>query len=399
MQRERRASRPLFAALAVVIVLGLGFYALKFSRARAAEAHRRAEAQASAQEATPAAAFTAPQTQPAAPAPAPLLAAVTNTPSGVLPAPPADPPVAPLVTSTPSLRANAIAQAEPTTRPALLATDLTIRPDASVAAPVITPTTAPVASGNSVSDAKQKKETGDLVGARDELNASLLTGHLSEAEADSVRHDIADLNQTLIFSPERTLNDPWAAGYRVESGERLATIAGKNSVTWQLLSRINHVDPRRLRAGATIKIVKGPFFAVVNKSKFRMDLYLGAPGGPGSMYVRSFCVGLGKNDSTPTGTWQVQSGNKVLHPVYYSPDNHGVIEADDPKNPLGGYWIGLEGLDGQAVDQHSYGIHGTIDPDSIGKQASLGCIRMAHDDIELTFEMLVETKSKIVITP
>jgi cytoskeletal protein RodZ len=173
MQRERRASRPLFAALAVVIVLGLGFYALKFSRARAAEAHRRAEAQASAQEATPAAAFTAPQTQPAAPAPAPLLAAVTNTPSGVLPAPPADPPVAPLVTSTPSLRANAIAQAEPTTRPALLATDLTIRPDASVAAPVITPTTAPVASGNSVSDAKQKKETGDLVGARDELNASL----------------------------------------------------------------------------------------------------------------------------------------------------------------------------------------------------------------------------------
>ncbi len=154
--------------------------------------------------------------------------------------------------------------------------------------------------------------------------------------------------------------------------------------------------PKRLRSGSTIKIVKGPFFAVVSKSKFRMDIFFGAPGGPGSMYVTSFGVGLGKNDSTPTGTWQVQSGNKILHPRYYSPNNAGVIDADDPKNPLGGYWIGLEGLDGQAVDQHSYGIHGTIDPDSIGKQASLGCIRMGHDDIELAFELLVEVKSKIV---
>ena len=245
--------------------------------------------------------------------------------------------------------------------PGLLATDLTIRPDSSVAAPIIAPTTAPVATGNSASDARQRQEAGDLVGARDELNASLVSGHLSEADADAVRHQIADINQTLVFSPERTPNDPWAGGYRVESGERLATIAGKNSVTWQLLSRINHVDPKRLRAGATIKIVKGPFFAVVTKGKFRMDLYFGG-WRPGSMYVRSFGVGLGKNDSTPTGTWQVQSGNKVLHPVYYSPDNHGVIEANDPKNPLGGYWIGLEGVDGQAVDQHSYGIHGTIDP-------------------------------------
>jgi lipoprotein-anchoring transpeptidase ErfK/SrfK len=401
MQRDRRASRPLFAALAVVIVLGLGFYALRFSRAHAAQAQRRAEAQAASGESTPAAAFTAPQNQPVlqptAVAVVPLLAAVTSASPATQPSAPADPPVAPLVTSTPGLGASAVAQAEPPARPALLATDLTARPEPSVAAPIMAPTTAPVTAGNVVSDAKQKAETGDLVGAREELNTSLIAGHLSDTDADAIRHSIADINQTLVFSPERTLNDPWASSYHVQSGERMATIAGKNSVTWQLLSRINHVDPRRMRAGATIKIVKGPFFAVVTKSKFRMDLYFGAPGGPGSMYVRSFGVGLGKNDSTPTGTWQVQSGNKVLHPVYYSPDNHGVIEADDPKNPLGGYWIGLEGLDGQAVDQHSYGIHGTIDPDSIGKQASLGCIRMGHDDIELTFEMLVETKSKVVI--
>ncbi len=394
MQRDRRASRPLFLALAALISLGLCGYALKINHARAVALHQ-AETHIPASESTPAVAFTAPspQTQSVLP----LLAAVTATPPA--PAPPVDPPVAPLITSTPPINATAVAQAEPTTRPAaLLATDLTAtqrQPPLTVALPA--PATAPVASGDVINDSKQKKETGDLVAAREELNNALLSGHLSEADADAVRHNIAQINQTLVFSSERTLNDPWAAAYPVQSGERLSTIAGKNSVTWQLLSRINHVDPKRLRSGSTIKIVKGPFFAVVSKSKFRMDIFFGAPGGPGSMYVTSFGVGLGKNDSTPTGTWQVQSGNKILHPRYYSPNNAGVIDADDPKNPLGGYWIGLEGLDGQAVDQHSYGIHGTIDPDSIGKQASLGCIRMGHDDIELAFELLVEVKSKIVV--
>jgi lipoprotein-anchoring transpeptidase ErfK/SrfK len=263
-----------------------------------------------------------------------------------------------------------------------------------------TPATAPaVTIGDVLNDARAKTAAGDLLAARDELNDALISGRLSEADADATHKSIAQINQTLIFAPQRTPSDPWASGYPVQSGERLSTIATKSNVTWQFLSRINHIDPKRLRSGSTIKVVKGPFFAVVTKSKFKMDIYLGAPGGPDSMYVTSFTVGLGKNDSTPTGTWQIQTGNKILHPTYYSPENQGVIAADDPKNPLGGYWIGLEGLDGEAVDKHSYGIHGTIDPSSIGKQASMGCIRLAHDDIALTFDMLVEGKSKVVINP
>ena len=43
--------------------------------------------------------------------------------------------------------------------------------------------------------------------------------------------------------------------------------------------------------------------------------------------------------------------------------------------------MGLKGEDGNAVGKQSYGIHGTIEPDSIGKQASMGCIRMGHEDI------------------
>jgi lipoprotein-anchoring transpeptidase ErfK/SrfK len=393
MQRERRISRPLFAALVILIILALGFYLHRMSEMRAAELQRIADARVLVP--TPAAEFTIPpQTQPAVDEKADAAPVITQTPLAAS----AD------VRSNdqpPKLAATAVVvDDEPTTRPAtLLATDLTTHHDLVAQMPVAGPTTAPAAPIDTLASATQKQQTGDNVAARDMLNASLLSGTLSEQQADSVRHQMAAINQALVFSNERSATDPWSASYTVQSGERLSSIANRNNVTWQLLSRINHVDPRRLRAGATIKTLKGPFYAVVTKSRFRMDIYLGAPGGPGSMYVTSFMVGLGKDDSTPTGTWQVQSGNKILHPRYYSPRGEAPIDADDPKNPLGGYWIGLEGIDGAAVDKHSYGVHGTIEPDSIGKQASLGCIRLGHDDISLTFDMMVEGKSKIVVNP
>jgi lipoprotein-anchoring transpeptidase ErfK/SrfK len=74
-----------------------------------------------------------------------------------------------------------------------------------------------------------------------------------------------------------------------------------------------------------------------------------------------------------------------------------VIAGDDPKNPLGERWIGLTGIDGHAVGKQSYGIHGTIEPDSIGKQASMGCIRMRNEDVEMVFDMLTEGKSVVVV--
>ena len=47
----------------------------------------------------------------------------------------------------------------------------------------------------------------------------------------------------------------------------------------------------------------------------------------------------------------------------------------------------------------SYGIHGTIDPDSIGKQSSMGCIRMKADDIAVVYDMMVEGKSMVLVQP
>ena len=89
----------------------------------------------------------------------------------------------------------------------------------------------------------------------------------------------------------------------------------------------------------------------------------------------------------------------MKNPVYYSPRGEGVIEADDPANPLGEFWIGLVGLDGDAVGKESYGIHGTIEPNSIGKMESMGCIRLRNDDIAMVFSALTEGRSTVQIVP
>ena len=81
-------------------------------------------------------------------------------------------------------------------------------------------------------------------------------------------------------------------------------------------------------------------------------------------------------------------------PRLLQPRGEGVIEADDPRNPLGDYWIGLSGLAGAAVGKESYGIHGTIEPDSIGKQASMGCVRLRNEDVAVVFQCLAEGRAR-----
>lgn len=251
----------------------------------------------------------------------------------------------------------------------------------------------PLAGGKAMMDA------GKLLEARAELNDALQSGKLSEADIETAKAMMADINKTVVFSARKFADDTYGGAYVVKPGDSMAKIAAAHDVTWELLSRINNgLEPRRLRSGATIKVLQGPFFAVVDKKKFTLDVYLGAlPGEKSSMYVTTLHVGLGRDDSTPTGTWMVEPHKKIKHPTYYSPRGEGVIAADDPKNPLGPCWVGLTGVDGQAVGKLSYGIHGTIDPDSIGKQSSMGCIRLHNEDALMVYDLMVEGKSMVMV--
>ena len=89
--------------------------------------------------------------------------------------------------------------------------------------------------------------------------------------------------------------------------------------------------------------------------------------------------------------------DRIPNPKWWGARGQPPIESGDPKNPLGKYWLALTGTAGKAEGQQSYGIHGTIDPDSIGKQASMGCIRMRNEDVAVVYTLVLSGKSTVVV--
>ena len=264
-------------------------------------------------------------------------------------------------------------------------------------APDAPPTPAPsaeqVAAGLALAQANRP------VAARRMLTQGLRSGRLNPADAEFVRETLRSLNRRLVFGSQVVADDPFVRVHVVGPGEQLGGIVRDRSldVDWRFILRINNMpSARHLRAGQQLKLITGPFHAVVDKSDFRMDLYLGS--GDAAAYVTSLPVGLGAHDSTPLGLFRVRAGSKLENPSWANLRTGKRFDRDDPANPIGEYWIGLKGIDDATRDMVGYGIHGTIDPDSIGTQASMGCMRLLPDDVRLVFEMLT-TASTVEIRP
>lgn len=241
-----------------------------------------------------------------------------------------------------------------------------------------------------------------LVEARGVLTEALRRAGDRPADGARLRDRLGSLNDELVFSPRVHPGDPVTMNYSVRSGDVLSRIVRRESlhVDWRLITRVNRIDsPQRIRVGQSLKLVRGPFHAVVHKSDYRLDLWWGDPDRPQSwLFIRSFDVGLGEENSTPIGEFRVMRGSKVINPGWTNPRTFETYKPNDPENPIGRYWIGIEGI-GDASVHTSYGLHGTIEPDSIGRSMSMGCVRMHDDDIELMYELLAEGRSLVRIVP
>jgi len=180
--------------------------------------------------------------------------------------------------------------------------------------------------------------------------------------------------RAIFFEPRPNFVDP----YVVQPNDQLRVIASKHQLSWEYLAKLNRTDPKRLQPGQKLKIMKGPFSAIVDLNEFALTIHLQG------YFVKRYLVGIGKDGASPIGKFSVL--NKVDNPQYTGPDGK-VISANDPLNPLGERWIDLG---------ESYGIHGTIEPDSIGKAASRGCIRMREKDVIEVYDFLVKG-SEVVI--
>ncbi|QOI99715.1 MAG: L,D-transpeptidase family protein [Phycisphaeraceae bacterium] len=279
----------------------------------------------------------------------------------------------------------------------------TTPPDPQGAAPVT-----PLPSSDSTRDVRdalaegrRKMSAGDPVGARTSFSRVLTSGRASSADEADARASLARINEDLFFSTTVTPGDPMTDTYVVKSGDRYGAIVRDLQllVDWRLLERLNKTPPERLKIGQKLKVVRGPFHAVVDKSEYRVDVFWGPPRDESSwVFVASYRVGLGANDYTPVGRFRVRANGKHVDPSWTDPRNGQRFAGGDPKNPIGNRWIAIEG-EGEAAKYKGFGLHGTIEPESIGKQMSLGCVRLASGDIEVVYELLTEGVSQVVIRP
>ncbi len=198
---------------------------------------------------------------------------------------------------------------------------------------------------------------------------------LTAAESARLTDLLDQIAGTVIYS--RSPNE-FAHVHVVEAGETLETIAETNHVPWQLLARINGIrDPQNLQPGQQLKVVSGPFHAVVHLDDGELTLMVQ------DRYAGRFPIGIGQDHENLEGTYQVR--DKLVNPTYYGREE--VVDADDPRNPLGERWIGLG---------NQIGIHGTNDPKHVGKTQPAGAICLGDRDIEDVYDIL-SVGSRVVI--
>ena len=380
---SRNASRMMILGLSALVGVGAFFYLKNLKSSRGDDAGE-AVAPAAGTEATRVAA-----------------AREVRPPSGALLAPgnPATKPVAkPVAQGTVGKPAAAKAAATAEVAKAAAQPPTPVPTPLQAPAPVQASATSNLPPDRLVAEGRVKQASGDLVGARAAMNEALHSSRLSEGDAAAIRGALVEINRKLVFSPQRFAADPHVDAVTVQSAREMVISAKQHAIPWESVCRINGVSDRKLRPGQTLKVPNGPFHAVVDKSDFRLDIYLGAlPGESGALFITSLPVGLGMDDSTPTGLWSVTPGGKTRNPHWTNPRTNETFEGNDPKNPLGGYWIALRGEDGEAVGKTSYGIHGTIEPESVGRQASMGCVRLRQEDVALLYDLLTDGKSRVMV--
>lgn len=268
-------------------------------------------------------------------------------------------------------------------------------PQLAPAAPVIAEN---AGMAQQISHAVELFKQGNKTDARARLSYLLFErfDELAQSHASIIRKQLKEINDDLVFSKRVIDNDPIAKKHLVRQGEYLGPLAKSYKLNYPFLERINRVKATRMWAGMKIKVFKGPFHAIVYKNDYLMDVFLKDDQG-NKVYVATYAVGLGEQDSTPIGTWRVRPNSKVENPSWPDPRSGKVYQPDDPENPIGEYWVGLQGIDENTQGKKGYGIHGTTDAKSIGQQMSMGCIRMRADDLVWVYHMLVDKDSTVTI--
>lgn len=174
---------------------------------------------------------------------------------------------------------------------------------------------------------------------------------------------------------------PNLKSYTIQSGDRIINIAKQFNITKDLLEISNGLTATSvIREGNRLKIVEGVGTVKVNKEKYTLLLYLNG------IFLKRYRIGLGKENKTPEGIFKVNAAGKMTRPPWYNRQTGVELAYTDGGangNPLGTHWIPFSEGDG-------VGIHGTWEPNSIGKNESNGCVRMLNNEVKEVYAFMKE---------
>ncbi len=233
-------------------------------------------------------------------------------------------------------------------------------------APLATAASAPVdaATDAAVQHATALKADGKWADARE-----LLQPLAADANApDKVLALLGEINSQILFTPAPA---PEKVDYTIAPGDSLGKLAKKFNSTVELIKKENGLSGDLIRVGDRLRIYQCHFTVDVNKTANTLTVT------DNGKFFKRYRVGTGQFSKTPEGEFKTTS--RMENPPWYRSDGR-TIPYGDPENILGTHWLGL--------NVPGYGIHGTWDTNSIGKQSSAGCIRLLNDDVAELYVML-----------
>lgn len=178
----------------------------------------------------------------------------------------------------------------------------------------------------------------------------------------------------LAFSPKEV--PELGSVYVVKQGDFVVSIARRHKVESGVIERINKLKNGGIRAGQRLKILTARPTIEVSIRKLWLRLYFNG------LLARQFPICTGNLDESPTPIGDFSVATKLVNPEWTRPGQRAVPH-DDPENPLGTRWMGFA-----QPGYTSYGIHGTIKPETIGTHASNGCVRMRNENVEELFDLV-----------
>ena len=243
-----------------------------------------------------------------------------------------------------------------------------------------------------MTQAEAQYKNGMLVAARELVYRALTQQGVAEYSkpwfraTDLLNKVNGTLMNTAAPSPEKKR-------YIIKHGDSLSRIARTLKTTVQALQRLNELSRTSsvIHPGDPLYYIEGLWSIKVSKSQYTLSLYLN------DKLYRVYKVGVGRQDRTPVGVFEIL--NKSREPSW-APPGRDPLPYGHPDNIIGTRWMGLKPIENTDPYIRGYGIHGTVDPDSVGTPSSAGCVRLRNEQVEELFDFIPEPtaeKTRVVI--